>query len=243
MSSSADGGLNGTRVAIVGGSAGIGLAVAQAASTAGARVTIGSSNESRIERALAVLGSDARGYRIDVTNDDSVAAFFRAAGPIDHLVYTAGDWARRRSVPGSSFSMSDAKASCDVRLWGLLRTIDAALPTLSIAGSITLTGGLLAHRPMKGQAMSSAVTGAVEHLAKGLAVDLAPIRVNLVVPGLIATDVWSGLPAEAIEAMVGQQPIPRIGRAEEVAEAYLAFMRSTYTTGQSLIADGGMMYR
>lgn len=232
--------LEGRRIAIVGGSAGIGLAVARAALDQGAQVMVGSHNPQRLDYALAILGDGAAGHAIDVSDQASIEAFFETCGPVDHLVYTSGDWARRKATLGKGFDIQDAKAAFEVRLWGLLRTLEAALPRLSCDGSIVLTGGLLAHRPQKGQAISSAVTGAVEHLARALAVDLAPIRVNIVVPGFVATDVWSRMPDEAKARLVAGQPIERPGRADEVAEVYIGFMRATYTTGQSAIVDGGM---
>ena len=232
--------LEGKLVAVIGGTAGIGLAVAQLAMAAGAQVCIGSHDETRLGVALALLGRGARGQRVDVGDEASLAEFFTWSGTVDHLVYTAGDWARRKATPGKGFVMADAQRAFDIRFWGLLRTLDVALPHLAKDGSIVLTGGLLAHRPQKGQAISSAVTGAVEHLAKGLAVDFAPIRVNVVVPGFIATDVWARMPEAAVAGLVAGQAIERPGQAQEVAEAYLAFMHATYTTGQAVIVDGGM---
>ena len=87
------------------------------------------------------------------------------------------------------------------------------------------------------------MAGAVEHLTRGLAVDLAPIRVNCVCPGLILTGVWDSIPAdrraEQLERMTKRQPLPRAGEPAEAAEAYLYLMRGGYTTGQVLHVDGG----
>lgn len=232
--------LAGKTVAVIGGSAGIGLAVARNALAEGAQVVIGSHNEKRLTEAAATLGSGTRAFLIDVTVENSVSAFFDCCGPFDHMAYTAGDWVRRDATLGKKFVLSEAQAAFEIRMWGMLRTIDKALPYLAENGSLVLTGGLLAHRPMPGQAISSAITGAVEHLVKGLAIDLAPRRVNIVVTGLIATEVWSQMPDEALKNMVGDQPLRRAGDLAEAAEAYLSFMRSTYTTGQSMIVDGGM---
>lgn len=232
--------LAGSRIAIIGGSAGLGFAIARLALEEGACPIIGSHNSERLATAAARLGPHCESAVIDVTDAQSVMRFFADNGPADHLVYTAGDWARRSATPGRKFNLDDAHAAFEVRFFSLLRVIDAALPHLAPEGSIVLTGGLLAHRPMPGQAISSAVTGAVEHLAKALAVDLAPRRVNVVVPGFIATEVWAQLSVEAVEQMVSKQAVKRAGKPEEVAEAYLAFMRSTYTTGQALVVDGGM---
>lgn len=230
-------------IILLGGSSGIGLAVARAALAEGARVHIGSSHAEKVAAACETLGSGASGHVVDLASEASVEAFFASAPAFDHLVHTAGEWKRRRNVPGPDFDLSDAQAAYQVRFWSILLAIKHGLAKLSPVGSITLTSGLLAHRPSKGSAMSTAMMGGVEHLARGLAVDLAPVRVNVVTPGLIATDVWAKMPAEALDAMVAGQPLSRVGGPEEVAETYLHFMRAGYTTGQVSIVDGGMLYR
>jgi len=130
-----------------------------------------------------------------------------------------------------------------VRFWGALTVIKHAHKSISPGGSITLTDGMIAHRPSKGSAVSTAMAGAVEHLTRGLAVELAPIRVNAVCPGLIHTGVWDSIPeerrAQQFEQMTKRQPLPRVGEPEEAAEAYLYLMRGGYTTGQVLHVDGG----
>ena len=130
-----------------------------------------------------------------------------------------------------------------VRYWGALRAIKHGQPLIREGGSIVLTTGLVAHRPRKGAPISTAMAGALEHLTRGLAVDLAPIRVNIVCPGLIRTEVWNSIPAEGREEqfkqMTARQPLARIGEPAEVAEAYLYLLRAGYTTGQVLHVDGG----
>ncbi|WP_428630059.1 SDR family oxidoreductase [Sphingopyxis sp.] len=230
-------------IVLLGGSSGIGLAVARAAVAAGAKVHIGSSNADRVAAACETLGAQASGAAIDLTEEASIAEFFAAAPTFDHLVHSAGEWKRRRNIAGADFDLADAQAAYQIRFWSILLAVKHGLPKLAPGGSITLTSGTLAHRPSKGSAMSTAMMGGVEHLARGLAVDLAPIRVNVVTPGLIATDAWAKLPAEAIDAMIAGQPLPRPGVPAEVAEAYLYFMRAGYTTGQVSIVDGGGLYR
>jgi NAD(P)-dependent dehydrogenase (short-subunit alcohol dehydrogenase family) len=110
-------------------------------------------------------------------------------------------------------------------------------------GSITLTNGTIAHRPRKGAALSTAMAGSIEHLTQALAVDLAPVRVNVVCPALILTNVWDSIPEEVrperLRRMTERQPLPRPGQPTEVAEAYLYSMKAGYTTGQVLKVDGG----
>lgn len=234
--------LAGQRIVVLGGSSGIGFAVAKAALDQGAAVHIGSSSTERVDAAVQRLGHGASGGVIDLADEASVEAFFASHGPIDHLAYTAGDWTRRKLKIGPEFDAAQAQASFDIRFWGILRTIKFALPLLAANGSITLTSGLFAHRPAKGSAFSTALTGAVEHLTQGLAVELAPIRVNVVTPGFIATEAWARLPAGAVDAMVKAQPLPRAGDPAEAAEAYLYFMRAGFTTGQRAIVDGGALF-
>jgi NAD(P)-dependent dehydrogenase (short-subunit alcohol dehydrogenase family) len=139
--------------------------------------------------------------------------------------------------------LSAVTAMFGVRFVGALAAIKHALPHLAADGSITLTSGTLAHRPMKGMPLATASAGAGEHLVMGLAVDLAPIRVNGVCSGAAATEMWDRYPADVREAqfkrMTEKLPIPRMGTPEELAETYLHLMRATYTTGQILRVDGG----
>lgn len=235
--------LSGQRVVVIGGSSGIGFAVAKGALADGALVTIGSSNPQNVEAAVARLGDGATGHAIDVKSEADVAAFFERSGPLDHLVFTAGDWGGRGARAISDTNFADAQKLFDVRFWGALMAIKHASPRMAAAGSITLTNGMIAHRPRKGTPISTAMAGAIEHLTRGLAVDLAPIRVNAVCPAAIRTDVWNSIPEADRQArfaeMTRRQPVARIGEPEEVAEAYFYLMRGGYTTGQVLLVDGG----
>ena len=228
-------------VVVVGGTSGIGFAVAEAALGEHARVIVASSNRANVESAVKRL-EGASGVALDVTKEAAVAEVFAQLGRFDHLVFTAGDWNLRRG-PLADVDLEFAKSNFTVRFWGALTVIKHAHKFISPGGSITLTDGMIAHRPSKGSAVSTAMAGAVEHLTRGLAVELAPIRVNAVCPGLIRTGVWDSIPeerrAEQFERMTKRQPLPRVGEPEEAAEAYLYLMRGGYTTGQVLHVDGG----
>ncbi|HTP78262.1 MAG TPA: SDR family oxidoreductase [Rhizomicrobium sp.] len=235
--------LNSKRIVIIGGSSGIGFAIAENAESEGANVVVASSNPAKVEAAVKSLSGRATGFTIDVTSEASVETVFSKIGRFDHLVTTAGDWKAKRG-PVPDMDLDAAKWNFAVRFWGALAAVKHAHKFIDPNGSITLTDGMVAHRPSKGSAVATAMAGAVEHLTRGLAVDLAPVRVNCVCPGLIRTGVWESIPedrrAEQFERMTKRQPLSRVGEPSEAAEAYLYLMRGGYTTGQVLHVDGGL---
>lgn len=233
--------LRGQRIVVIGGSSGIGFSVAEAALAEGAEVIIGSSKAANVDAAVARLGKGASGFAVNVREESDIEAFFGKIGAFDHLAYTAGDWDRAQTGPVAQMDFVAAAAGADVRFWGALKAVKHALAHISKTGSVTLTDGVRTHRPSKGMPLSSAYGAAIEHLAKGLAVDLAPLRVNAVCPGLILTEAWSNMPTERLLKMAERLPIPRAGDPAEVAQAYTYLMKGGYTTGQVLIVDGGVM--
>lgn len=232
---------SGRRVVVIGGTSGIGRAVADGARNLGASVVVASSSDDKVEKARAA-GADA--HAVDVRNEDQLAAFFGKIGDFDHLVYTAGDWGQRGVGPLETLDLSRAGEAFTIRFWGALASVKHAHKTIQPGGSITLTDGMIAHRPRKTAALSTAMAGAVEHLVRGLAVELAPLRVNGVCPGYIETDIWASIPLEQraarLKTMTERYPLKRAGQPDEAAAAYLYLMRAGYTTGQVLQVDGGM---
>jgi NAD(P)-dependent dehydrogenase (short-subunit alcohol dehydrogenase family) len=233
--------LEGKRVLIIGGSSGIGFAVARAALGQGARVIIASSSAERLRQALDRLGGGESAL-LDVTDERAVQAFFATWGVFDHIVFTAADWAQVDHNAFADLDLAAAATLFDVRFWGALAVAKHGANCVVPGGSITLTNGMAAHRPQKGLAVATAMAGAVEHLVLGLAVELAPIRVNGVCPGAIRTEAWDELPEafrQVQEARLAGQLVPRVGDSAEVADAYLYLMRGSYTTGQTLRVEGG----
>ena len=230
--------LSGAKVVVIGGASGVGYAVAAAALEAGAEVVVGSSRTARIEAAARRLGHGARSLLVDVRDEASVSAFFDAVGPFHHLVFTAGDWGQMRG-PTRDLDIEASKARMEVRFWGAARAAKHAVRQIAADGSISLTGGMLAHRPMRGAPLTTASANTTEGLALGLARDLAPIRVNAVCLGLILSEQVQTMGESAIKAFTSNLPLPRAGTVAEAAEAYLYLMRATYVTGQIVRVDGG----
>jgi NAD(P)-dependent dehydrogenase (short-subunit alcohol dehydrogenase family) len=234
--------LSGQRVVVVGGASGIGFAVAVKAQAEGARVVVASRRLASVQAARDRLAG-AEGFALDVTDEAAVEQAFAGLGGFDHLVFTAGDWGGPRRTAFAELDLEAARSIFAVRFWGAAAVVRHAAPRVARAGSITLTDGMIAHRPQRSSGISTAMAGAVEHLTRGLAVELAPVRVNCVCPGPIRTAVWDSIPQDRREAQMTQMtarlPLARIGEPEEVAEAYLYLMRGGYTTGQVLRVDGG----
>ena len=232
--------LSGRKVVVIGGTSGIGRAVAARAGALGAELVVASSTAEKVEKARRDLSFTAEAHVVDVKDEAQVAAFFATVGPFDHLVYTAGDWGALTAGPIETLDLAKAGLMFSVRFWGALAAIKHALKNIAPDGSITLTDGMVAHRPRKGAPVNTAMAGAVEHLVRSLAAELAPIRVNGVCPGYIATEALASVPPERLKEMTKRFPLARAGQPDEVAEAYLYLMRGGYTTGQVLQVDGGM---
>ena len=231
--------LEGERVVVVGGSSGIGLETARQALAAGASVTIAGRSEDRLRRAAADLGGTVRSVVADVTDDGSVKALFDGETRVDHVFLPAGEL-----KPGGGdvlgADLSALRSILESRLLGVVHVVRRARPKMA-GGSITLMSGLYANRPAPGAAIGAAAVAAIDGITRALALDLAPIRVNAVAPGLIDTPLWDsfGPQREAILAQATALPVGRIGRPDEVAAAVLLLMSNGFITGTVLAIDGG----
>lgn len=232
------------RVVLLGGTSGIGLATAQAALAAGAAVTVVSSRSQRVAEAVAALATPdgrAQGYTVDLKDESAVRGLFEQIGPFDHLVFSAGDSLKTGALV--DMDLDTVRQLFDVRVFGAITAVKHAVPYLRAGGSVTLTSGVASLRPLKGWAALASVCSAMEGLTRALALELAPIRVNLVSPGLVRTPLWDGLPetdrAALYAASGASLPVGRVGEAEDLAQTYLYLMGNRYATGQTIVVDGG----
>jgi NAD(P)-dependent dehydrogenase (short-subunit alcohol dehydrogenase family) len=231
--------LDGKRVVVIGGASGIGFAVAELARAQGAAVVIGSSAEANVNAAVERLPG-AMGRTVDLRDEASVASFFGELGAFDHLAITAGDWGGSMFFASSrDLDLAQARELLDVRFWGVLAAVKHGCRTIAQDGSITLTSGMLTHRPRKGAPMPTALGGALEYLTRGLAMDLIPVRVNAVCPGIVLTDHVKQMPEAVLQSIVAPLPVPRGASPAEAAKAYVYLMLNGYATGQILPVDGG----
>lgn len=249
-------------VLVLGGTSGIGFAVAEAAWEFGAKVTISGTNQPKIDTKMTEMKtnnpagdtSKLRGFPCDLANQDvmeeNLKALFRYAtdngqSKIDHIVFCSGDVPSFKPLTETDISYIQAVSM--VRLAGPV--IIAKLLTLhgylnsSPSSSLTLTSGINTAKPGKGWTVPAGVGGAVEGVARGLAVDLAPIRVNCVAPGAVHTELFDRVGGDRLEGMLSafreRSLTKTVGRPEDLAEAYLYCMRDQFVTGALVESNGG----
>ena len=233
--------LNEQRIVVLGGSSGIGLATAQAAVREGARVVIASSRKDRIKTALVTLPTGSEGGTVlDLADGDATRALFARLGSFDHLVFTAGETLQLGSLATTDL---DAARRFFALRWGAYCAAKYGSSSIRQGGTIVFTSGIAGQRPHAGWALGASICAAMEGLTRALAVELAPVRVNIVSPGVVRTPLWANI-AEADRGALYQQtaerlPVGHVGDAAEIAEAYVYLMRQTYSTGQVLVVDGG----
>lgn len=230
--------LAGKKVVVIGGSSGIGLATAELAKSQGAEVVVASRSAAKLDPVAERLKVTA--ISADVTSDQSVAELFKRTGPVDHVVLTA---AQLRTGPFKTVAMEDVRATMEGKFWGAWRVAREA--EIRSGGSLTLVTGFLSVRPRPNSAIISAANGALESLARALALELAPVRVNAVSPGVIDTPIRAAMPEAARKEMLAKTaaalPVGRVGAAEDIAWQILSFMANGFATGSIVYVDGGAL--
>jgi NAD(P)-dependent dehydrogenase (short-subunit alcohol dehydrogenase family) len=231
-------------VVVIGGSGGIGFATARLATRLGARVTIGGRSRKRLDEAAERLGPRASGHVIDTSDDSSITAFFDRTGSLDHLVTTAATY-----VLGSMRELSPAEARTpfESKFWGQYLAVRAALPHLTHDASVVLVSGADGARPTAATPAYTACNAAIEGLARGLAVELSPIRVNAISPGAVDGDLWArkrdAVRREGFDRYRRGSVLGRLGTEEQMAQAVLFLFGHQFMTGSVVSVDGGFSLR
>lgn len=255
--------LAGQRVLILGGTSGMGFCVAEAAIEHGANVVISSSNQSKLDKTVARLKEayptqtekqTITTHVCDLSDSANLDANFEAlfqvatvGGTIklNHVVTTAGD---ALSLPPLSGITSEiVQKSMHVRFVApavMAKYIEKYVEK-SPASSFTMTGGVRGRKPAPGWSLATSVSVAVEGLARGLALDLKPIRVNVVSPGAVHTELFDWLPQEQLEGMLemfkNSSTTGTVGRPEDLAESYIYLMKDQFVTGSVIESNGGTL--
>lgn len=212
--------LSGARVLVVGASGGVGKATADAFEAAGAVVVR--------------PGRDT----LDITDDASVTAYFTDAAPFDHVIIAA---AQTKTGSVADLALPDAQAAMNSKFFGAYRVARAA--KVVDGGSITFLSGFLSKRPSATSVLQGAINAALEALARGLALERAPVRVNTISPGLIDTPLYAKMPEADRQAMfektAARLPARRVGQPENIAQAILFVATNPFATGSTVTVDGG----
>ena len=234
--------LQDARVLVVGGSSGIGEAAARQFAEQGARVTVASRSVDKLAGALGRLPAGVGRVVLDVSDEAAVAAFFAAHPPWQHVVL-AGSATQTGTVRGPArLPLDAARASMDNKFWGAYHVARQA--RITAGGSLTFVSGVYSQRPQPAAVLQGALNAAVEALARGLALELAPsVRVNTVSPSTTVTPLWDKLgPAGRdgkFDAMRARLPLQRVADPADIAQAIVYLATNAFSTGTTLLVDGG----
>jgi NAD(P)-dependent dehydrogenase (short-subunit alcohol dehydrogenase family) len=227
-------------IVIVGGTSGIGLGLAQRYAGQGRQVWITGRDAARAgEIAARIDAGTVSGCALDLAEPDAIASCLDGVGAVDRLVLAAIE---RDENTVREYDVTRALRLVTLKLVGYTEVVHALAPRLSDDASILLFGGLAMRRPYPGSTTITTVNGGVSGLVRTLAVELAPIRVNALHPGVIGdTPAWSDKPAAVLENLRARTPIGRLASTEDIVDAALFLLENRAVNGVNLEVDGGWM--
>ena len=223
-------------IVIVGGTAGIGRRLAQTLAKRGDEVVITGREKARAQAVAAEIGGRTRGIGFDLAEPAKIAAALVDIGKVDGLVLAAIE---RDANSVREFNVENAIRLATLKLVGYIETVHALVPRLAPNASIVLFGGQARERPYPGSTTVTSVNGAVTTMVRTLALELAPIRVNAIHPGIVGdSPAWSGK-AEYLKTTMSRTPTKRLATMDDCANAVLFLMENPAVNGINLVVDGG----
>ncbi|MFI5611965.1 SDR family NAD(P)-dependent oxidoreductase [Amycolatopsis sp. NPDC051903] len=238
-----DGALAGQTVVLIGGSAGIGLETARLALAEGAKVVLTGRNEERLEKSVAEIGAQGSAA-FDANDPAAVAKFFEdLPSPIDHILITAGGPAYGAMLDMTAAEISEALSG---HIVVALEVARHAAPKMRPGGALVLMGGTGGRKISRALGIASAATAALPPFAAALALELAPIRVNLIAAGFVDTPLSASLLGDDLDArrteLSERLPIGRVVGPGDVAALAVHLMTNTALTGATYDIDGGQQF-
>jgi NAD(P)-dependent dehydrogenase (short-subunit alcohol dehydrogenase family) len=235
--------LDGQKAIVFGGGSGAGLASAKLLASKGAKVVITGRDARKLETAAKEFAGRVSVAAVDGKNVSEVQAFFEQTGAFDHLVIPAGQTNR-----GGSFveEITDKtfRETFDGKFWVQITAAHAGARKIRPGGSITFFSGGANRRAIRGMVNIAAVNGAIDAVVPTLALELAPTRVNAISPGTLRTSYWTGVPEAQLEQIFDRMakalPAARVGTPDDIANAVLFLVTTSYVTGTVLAVDGGL---
>jgi NAD(P)-dependent dehydrogenase (short-subunit alcohol dehydrogenase family) len=226
-------------VVVVGGSSGLGRHIARRFVDRGEAVVITSRDAVRAAAVAGELGGGAVGVQIDLAEPEGIAGALAGVGPVRHLVLSAIE---RDSNTAAGYDISQALHLVTLKLVGYTEVVHALLPRLSSAGSVLLFGGQAKERPYPGSTTVSTVNGGVVGMVATLAVELQPIRVNAIHPGIVGdSPYWAARPPEVLQAVLQRTPTGRLVTMADVVSAVEFLLDNPGVNGVNLAVDGGWL--
>ncbi|WP_370948383.1 SDR family oxidoreductase [Amycolatopsis sp. cg5] len=227
--------IEGSRVVVIGAGSGIGRAIALAVAKAGATVVLAGREQDKLGRTAAEIGGEVTTVAVDLADEDSIAALAATAGQVDHVISTASAAANGPLAELTKQAIDNAFAAKVTGPLLLAKHFD-------VTGSMLFFSGVIAWRPAPQRTVMATANGALAHLVQALAVELAPVRVNAISPGIVDSGAWDGMgeaKAAFLDSVAAKNPARRVGSTEDLTEAALFALTNRFTTGTVLHVDGG----
>lgn len=224
---------------VVGGTTGIGREVARVLVSRGEQVVLTGRDESRTRAVAAEIGHGARSVAVDVARPEEIAGRLADIGPVDHLVIGAVE---RDENSIRNYNIQHALRLVTLKLVGYTEVIHTLAPRFTPEAAIVLLGGMAKERPYAGSTTVTTVNGGIDSLVRTLAVELAPVRVNAVHPGVVGdSPAWSGKPTEVLDRVRARTPGGRLTTMSDVADAVVFLLDNRSVNGANLNVDGGWL--
>jgi NAD(P)-dependent dehydrogenase (short-subunit alcohol dehydrogenase family) len=226
-------------VLIVGGTSGIGLRVAERCAAAGERVVITGRDEARSVAVAAGIAGEVAGLGLDLAVPGELAERLSSVGGVRRLVLAAIE---RDANTVREYDVTAAVRLVTLKLVGYSEVVHVLVDRLTDDASIVLFGGLAWRRPYPGSTTITTINGAISGLVRTLAVELAPVRVNALHPGVVGdSPEWAAKPAGVLDALVARTPLGRLASMDDVAGAALFLLENPAVNGVNLEVDGGWL--
>jgi NAD(P)-dependent dehydrogenase (short-subunit alcohol dehydrogenase family) len=228
-----------TSVVIVGGTSGIGLGLARAFANRGEHVVITGRDAERCDGVAAGISATVGTCALDLAEPEGIAESLEAVGAVDRLVLAAIE---RDQNTVADYDLARATRLVTLKLVGYTEVVHALSSRLTAEASILLFGGQALRRPYPGSTTITTVNGGIEGLVRTLAVQLAPIRVNGIHPGVVGdTPEWADKPEAMLDAIRARTPLGRLVTTEEIVDASVFLLENGAVNGVNLEVDGGWM--
>lgn len=225
-------------VVVIGGTAGLGRAVALHYADRGFEVVVAGRGAARADAAATEIGGHTRGLQVDLTRPEEVAERLAGVGPVRHLVISAIE---RDQNSVRAYDVARAQHLVTLKLVGYTAVVHGLADRLGPESSIVLFGGLAKDRPYPGSTTVTTVNGGIEALVRTLAVELAPVRVNAIHPGIVGdTAAWKDKP-EVLARVSARTPIGRPVTTADVWGAVCFLLENAGVNGVNLPVDGGIL--